>query len=561
MELNIATNKGDIPSVPAASYSKARYEPRKPKEASKLEKKETHDMTSKTIKFSFRTKKIEGGLDLVKKERLTLKRPRSHSLRLTILGHPIEKCFIFKERVIDLERKGAITLEEDKVSSNHITLTIVQPTKVKVPTDFWESKLIPGKAWSDYSDDKDYEASHISVEVDDNSTTVEALMVTIPASSSLQTFAITFTDGDLPQEDGTHNKPLYVSGYVNENRISRMLVDGGSAVNILPLQTLKLLGISIGDLFKVLTKAENERWENNAVSSIFHQCLKYCKDGMKRIVKADKNSFVIEESHFADAKYYKKKDKSHQEKGPKAPQVPPSPQEVTSTLQEVEKYLVQAFKGLTLLLTQPEKVVMTPLKGFMTPKEGPKIEHGTMGPKAYDLLLKASYDPAKDKATGQPPPEVKNSKIHGLNDTQNMMRKKGWSVKNSTTGLGYTPKPPLRLLINRPKNEPETKQELLTYTRPTGTVMWRGKGTTSRGRYKGTSRVEEDVKITVDELKVVNLGTDDELRPTYISALLKPEKEAEYVTLLKEFKDVFAWTYKEMSGLEPKVAVHHVVVK
>ncbi|KAK3024377.1 hypothetical protein RJ639_043281 [Escallonia herrerae] len=32
--------------------------------------------------------------------------------------------------------------------------------------------------------------------------------------------------------------------------------------------------------------------------------------------------------------------------------------------------------------------------------------------------------------------------------------------------------------------------------------------------------------------------------------------------MLKEFKDVFAWTYKEMPGLDPKVAeVHHLAIK
>ncbi|GAA0173819.1 hypothetical protein LIER_27355 [Lithospermum erythrorhizon] len=165
-----------------------------------------------------------------------------------ILGHPIEKYFIFKERVMDLARKGAITWEEDKVSSNHITLTIIQPTEVKVPKGFWESRLILGKARADYSDDEDHEACHVCVEVDEDSITAEALRVTLPASTSLQTFAVTFTNEDLPQEDGVHNNPLYVSGYVNESRISRMLVDGGSAVNILPLQTLKLLGISTEDL-------------------------------------------------------------------------------------------------------------------------------------------------------------------------------------------------------------------------------------------------------------------------------------------------------------------------
>ncbi|GAA0163932.1 hypothetical protein LIER_19686 [Lithospermum erythrorhizon] len=77
----------------------------------------------------------------------------------------------------------------------------------------------------------------------------------------------------------------------------------------------------------------------------------------------------------------------------------------------------------------------------------------------------------------------------------------------------------------------------------------------NRGCHKYT------VNITVDELKEVNVGTSDELRITYICSLLTTEEEAEYVAFLKEFKDVFAWTYKEMPGPDPKVVVHHLAMK
>ncbi|GAA0172014.1 hypothetical protein LIER_25924 [Lithospermum erythrorhizon] len=198
MELNIAANQGHVPSTPAAFYSKAKYNPRKPKETSNLKKKEEHVVTSKETKFAFKTKNFLGRLVLGRKERLThkemqekeypfldcdiptmfdkllkarlIKRPEE-ARRSTepnfykyhrILGHPIEKSFIFKERVMDLARKGEITLEEDKVSSNHITLTIVQPAQVNVPDGFCESKLTHGKAWVDNSDDEDHEAYHVS---------------------------------------------------------------------------------------------------------------------------------------------------------------------------------------------------------------------------------------------------------------------------------------------------------------------------------------------------------------------------------------------------------------
>ena len=72
---------------------------------------------------------------------------------------------------------------------------------------------------------------------------------------------------------------------------------------------------------------------------------------------------------------------------------------------------------------------------------------------------------------------------------------------------------------------------------------------------------EEGVRATVDELKEVNIGTIEDPRPVFINANLYLEEEDAYVELLKEYKDVFAWTYKEMSGLDPKVAIHHLSVR
>ena len=57
------------------------------------------------------------------------------------------------------------------------------------------------------------------------------------------------------------------------------------------------------------------------------------------------------------------------------------------------------------------------------------------------------------------------------------------------------------------------------------------------------------------------MGTTEEPRPTFISALLTPEEEEGYLKLLVEYKDVFAWTYKEMPRLNPSIALHHLAVK
>ncbi|KAG5576875.1 hypothetical protein H5410_057009 [Solanum commersonii] len=64
-------------------------------------------------------------------------------------------------------------------------------------------------------------------------------------------------------------------------------------------------------------------------------------------------------------------------------------------------------------------------------------------------------------------------------------------------------------------------------------------------------QLEDGVQSTIDDLKELNLGTLEDLRPIFISALLTPEKERKYFKLLVEFKDVFAWSYREMLAVVP----------
>ena len=73
--------------------------------------------------------------------------------------------------------------------------------------------------------------------------------------------------------------------------------------------------------------------------------------------------------------------------------------------------------------------------------------------------------------------------------------------------------------------------------------------------------LEDGVQATVDELKEVNLWTTKEPHLTFISVLLTSEEQEEYIKLLLEYKDVLAWNYKEMPGLNLSIALHHLVVK
>ncbi|KAG8376466.1 hypothetical protein BUALT_Bualt09G0066400 [Buddleja alternifolia] len=175
---------------------------------------------------------------------------------------------------------------------------------------------------------------------------------------------VTFTEEDKMVKDYIHNRPLYITGQVNNVKISRILIDGGSAVNILPRKMLSILGVHPSKLrasnvvvqgfnqseqrplgkitFRTKFDVIEENTEflvievdtsynallgrlwyhaNGVVPSTYHQCLKFSlgkdKDGNEKegCIIADNAPFSKEESYYADARYYnipkhqKKKDK------------------------------------------------------------------------------------------------------------------------------------------------------------------------------------------------------------------------------------------------------------
>ncbi|KAG9447250.1 hypothetical protein H6P81_013378 [Aristolochia fimbriata] len=71
---------------------------------------------------------------------------------------------------------------------------------------------------------------------------------------------------------------------------------------------------------------------------------------------------------------------------------------------------------------------------------------------------------------------------------------------------------------------------------------------------------EEGGQATVDELNKVDLSIAEDPRPTFLSASLMAEEEAEYMALLHKYRDIFTWNYMEMPGLDPRVAVHKLAV-
>ena len=72
----------------------------------------------------------------------------------------------------------------------------------------------------------------------------------LPAQCATCNTAVSFTDEDLLLGSKPHNRPLFVIGYIRGQKVKLILVDGGSAINIMPKSTMNDLGITIDELSK-----------------------------------------------------------------------------------------------------------------------------------------------------------------------------------------------------------------------------------------------------------------------------------------------------------------------
>jgi len=163
---------------------------------------------------------------------------------------------------------------------------------------------------------------------------------------------VTFSDEDLQLGSANHNRPLYITGRIGDERINRILLDCGSAINLLPLRVLRAIEITPNQLSPTLltiqgfnqvgqkalgTIALKVELDNlytdalfhvidadtsynallgrprlhtsKAIASTLHQCLKYTDEhGNEKTICGDTNPFHGEDVNYADAKFYKSAD-------------------------------------------------------------------------------------------------------------------------------------------------------------------------------------------------------------------------------------------------------------
>ena len=76
------------------------------------------------------------------------------------------------------------------------------------------------------------------------------------------------------------------------------------------------------------------------------------------------------------------------------------------------------------------------------------------------------------------------------------------------------------------------------------------------------NRENEGSKPNIEETEVINLAEEaEEGKPVKIGLNFPKNTRDEVITLLKEFKEIFAWSYQDMPRLDIEIVVHRILVK
>ena len=66
----------------------------------------------------------------------------------------------------------------------------------------------------------------------------------------------------------------------------------------------------------------------------------------------------------------------------------------------------------------------------------------------------------------------------------------------------------------------------------------------------------------LENSKRIDLAKPREVeRPVYIANDLTPAEEQELIALLMEYRDVFAWSYKDLKGVDPSICQHTIPMR
>uniref|UniRef100_A0A2N9IR83 Integrase catalytic domain-containing protein n=1 Tax=Fagus sylvatica TaxID=28930 RepID=A0A2N9IR83_FAGSY len=364
------------------------------------------------------------------------------------------------------------------------------------------------------------------------------------------TNAINFTDEDMEVQYPDHRRPLYLSAVVKDVQVRRALVDTGSCLNLIPLSTLQAANVSwqkiqgspmevtrfggvieytMGHVQLVLrvgpivaltrfhvVNAEapyhvllGRPWlhKHKLVSSTYHQCVKGRLNGKPIRIAANSCPFDQIEAHFVEAALY----------------------DDLSSMGEPS-------------IVRP---CGTPLPAWEDIKDDPEVD-------LRELLERKKKRKEREVEHGSPP-------------TMRACPTPQWSCCLSLMKTENSEK----VVVDQAESTLMSSEEVMV-DQTKSTVMSSKEVTVDHARSTAESTAMKEKKSTTaepnmtakEEFEVINLSADPNVsKPISISMSLSIEERKCLIDLLHEYKDVFAWDYDEMPGIDPGLVAHSLNVE
>ena len=73
-----------------------------------------------------------------------------------------------------------------------------------------------------------------------------------------------------------------------------------------------------------------------------------------------------------------------------------------------------------------------------------------------------------------------------------------------------------------------------------------------------SDRFDQRVSPAIGDMEIVDFGTIDQPRELRIRSDLSDDERDNLIQLLREYLDVFAWSYEDILGLDPSIVQHRL---
>ncbi|XP_070004087.1 uncharacterized protein [Nicotiana sylvestris] len=376
----------------------------------------------------------------------------------------------------------------------------------------------------------------------------------------LESHKIIFHEDEISSEGLNHNRALHITMQFENNFIARVLIDGGSSLNICPLDTLKRLGkgfhetwagsmnmkafdgsqrAMIGEIniclqmgptwfdveFQVLDIPAlhnlllGRPWIHTvgAVASTLHQAVKFEWNHQEVIIYGDGSNHIYTSQTIpviGNRKRYTWKeynDWSPLWRGPYYPLEQPVP------------HLGQTFhQDDTIWGTAIEEEALAGLRNLFLEDE--------------DMVYSAIIEEEEEEGLT-------------IRTVEKGVVLRNWTVIPSLArrvpGIIITfPNEPVTVTCNEATQHKDSDSDE-EYEIPEEIV-------------REVENIETKPKSNLDEIEAVNLGNVETVKETRISIHLSPMEKEVYIHFLKEYEDIFARSYDDMTGLSTSIVAHNL---